>query len=242
MLTAVANDLHLPAIDPKWQRKWEEFLNKEKPDQIILAGDIADIHALSTHRKDRNWVSKFHKEIESVQRWLQLLRELAPTAEIKYLIGNHEMRIENYLDTKAPELSLLEVGRWNHILGLSDYNIQVPKKDVFVPCGQGQRCLIRHGHEGKFGLSKFAGGLALRMAENRGVNVFCGHTHKLGVLVGLSGGKLVYGYEGGFGANLRHPLMGYVKGKNMPWTHAFTYFDSEKTENPFPNPVRIYKR
>lgn len=242
MITAVANDLHLPAIDPRWQRKWEEFLNKERPEQIILAGDIADIHALSSHRKDRNWVNKFHKEIESVHRWLQLLRELAPRAEIQYIIGNHELRIENYLDTKAPELSLLELGRWDSILGLADHHIRVPKKDVFVPCGQGQRCLIRHGHEGKFGLSKFAGGLALRMAENLGCNVMCGHTHKLGMLVGISGGKLVYGYEGGFGAHLKHPLMGYVKGKRLPWAHAFTYFDSEQTENPFPNTVKIYSR
>lgn len=243
MITLTLNDVHVPAQSPKWQRKVGEFLNKERPPKIILAGDIMDIHSLSTHGKaksrSRNYEWEFHKELEGGTKFFAWLREMAPKADIQYIIGNHEERLEKYINTRAPLMSIAEFGRWDRILGLEDHNIRVPRKDVFVGCGQGQRCLIRHGHEGRPGLSKFAGGTALKIAENQGVNTFCGHTHKLGVMVSISGGKQVYGAEGGYGGKLNHPYMGYVKGKKLPWVLAFSYFDSEKRANPFPEFVKV---
>jgi len=236
--TLVLNDVHVPFHSAKWQRKVEEYITKDQPDKIVLAGDIADYHALSQHRRNPKWEDNLEAEVAAHGNWLDALRVLAKKAEIVYIEGNHEARWNSYIQNRAPVIRNLGVD-WPEYVGIADFDIRMVRSGHKVGCGQGQKVAIYHGHEGRLGSSKFGGGLALRFALNHGCNAHIGHTHKQGTLFGQCGKKLVYGHEGGFGGDLRKPAFDFVRGRNIDWVLGFMVYDSEQTHSPLPKFIKV---
>lgn len=237
MKTLVLNDVHVPFQSARWQKKLDEYLLKETVDKIVLAGDIADYHALSQHRKNPKWEDNFEREVAEHSLWLDQLRQSCPKAEIVYIEGNHEARWNTYVQNRAPVIRNLGVD-WPDYVGLGDYEIRLVKSGHKVPCGQGQRVAIFHGHEGRLGSSKFGGGLALKFAINHGCNVHIGHTHKMGTLCTTHGRRIIYGHEGGYGGDVRKAAFDFVRGRNTDWVLGFTAYDSEQRHSPLPTFVK----
>jgi len=233
--TVVCHDLHFPFHSRSGIRKLLDTIRRIKPDHVVLNGDILDLHALTTHRKDSRWEDQLGKELDSGYEFLCDLRKAAKTAEITYIRGNHESRYENYIQGRAPALRLigltlpsyLELGslgiRWVQDAG---------RTKVLVPCGQGQKVRMLHGDEFN-GSSKFPAAQALKVAHEMGCNIHQGHTHRLGVMSMPIAGRLRFAVEGGYLANPRSPAMKYA-GPAPKWTQAFSIYDSEKQDNPYP--------
>lgn len=239
MLTLVLGDAHIPFQSRKWDRKKDEFINKEQPHRIVLNGDIADFHALSQHRRNPKWEDNFEKEIDGLHAWLTHVRGIAPRGcQISYMEGNHEVRWSTYVQGRAPVLRMIGMD-WDRYLGLGDLSIKRIKPGLKVPCGQGQRVAIYHGHEGRLGGSKFAGGVAHKFVHEHGCNVHIGHTHKLGLQVTRVGGRVFYGAEGGYGGDLKKAAFDFINGRKPPWTLGFTYYDSKQIASPYPNFVQV---
>ncbi len=238
MKTLVLNDVHVPFQSARWQKKLNEYINKEPPDKIVLAGDIADFHALSQHRRNPRWEDNLEREVAEHSLWLDHLRQDNPQAEIVYIEGNHEARWSTYVQNRAPVIRNIGVD-WPVYVGVADYDIRMVKPGHRVGCGQGQRVLIYHGHEGRLGSSKFGGGLALKFALNHGANIHIGHTHKQGTLFGKCGSKLVYGHEGGYGGDTRKAAFDFVRGRQTDWVLGFTVYDSEQSHSPLPTFVKV---
>ncbi len=75
------------------------------PDHILLLGDYGDIYNLSAHGpRDPGVLVAMVGEIESVNAGLDELDALFPRAKKKYIEGNHEWRLERYIQNRAPEL------------------------------------------------------------------------------------------------------------------------------------------
>ena len=240
MKTIVVHDIHVPFHNKRGVRKLLEHIRSERPDHVVLAGDIADLHALTTHRRSPKWEDRLLKELDGVYAFLVDVRAAAKKAEITYIKGNHEERWDRYVQSNAPEMRLIGLSL-NKQLELDTLDIRwvedAGRTKVMVPCGQGQKVRILHGHEFRGG-SKFPGGHALKIANELGCNVHIGHTHKLGSMVVPISGKLRFGVEGGYLANRKSPGLAYG-GPAPKWAPAFSVYDSRNTDTMLPRFVQI---
>lgn len=111
-------------------------------DGVLLLGDIADAYQLSYWERNPTR-RRFVEELDAVKQFLDALQELKPK-RIVYKAGNHEYRLERYLQAKAPELFDMPQFNWQSFLELDVRGIQwVP---AMHPINHHELSLI-HGHE-----------------------------------------------------------------------------------------------
>ena len=104
-LVIVGSDIHIPFQDNDAVESFIKYCKEKKPEAIVLNGDVLDMFMLSkfTKGEGRNPL----EEITMCRELLASVRNACPNAEIYYVIGNHENRLEKYVLTKAPELASL---------------------------------------------------------------------------------------------------------------------------------------
>lgn len=119
----IVSDAHHPYID---KRAWGLMLKvgKElKPKHIYIIGDFLDCFSVSSHSKEPPRALKFRQEVDAGLSALDQLDELKAINKV-FIGGNHEDRLERYLEDKAPELydfidipKILELKErgWNYI-------------------------------------------------------------------------------------------------------------------------------
>lgn len=187
----VCPDVHVPYHDPL---AWKTFLaavKHKKPDVLVIIGDFADFYAVSFYSKKPDRARFLKAEIDSVNDELDAVQKLR-VPRVVFLSGNHEARLERYLNEKAPEL-----------YGLIDVPTLFRFKErgwEYVPYGQAISI-------GKMDFSHDVGRCGKNAAraslEDYGDNITIGHTHQLGTAyVGtVRGSKRVclnVGWLGGF--------------------------------------------
>lgn len=96
-------DTHRPYHDKK---AWELMLKVGRslqPDMVVVLGDFGDFFGVSSHSKNPNRALRMDEEIKDVQKGLKELKALG-AKEHHFIAGNHEDRLQRYLQDKAPEL------------------------------------------------------------------------------------------------------------------------------------------
>jgi predicted MPP superfamily phosphohydrolase len=96
-------DTHSPYHDKKAWALMMKAAKEFKPDTIAHMGDLGDFYAVSSHSKDPKRIRHLKDEIIEVRKLRQELDDLKPKRKI-FIEGNHENRLERYLQDKAPEL------------------------------------------------------------------------------------------------------------------------------------------
>lgn len=238
VLTAVIPDCHVPFEDKGKVAFVLDWLTKHKADRIVLLGDVLELHALSTHRKDPRWEDQLYKELDAGRKFFEALRKAAPRSEITYIEGNHERRLRTYVQGRAPAMRLLGISIPDY-LKLDGFGVKWhdnDRKGVRVPVGQGQVAYCYHGDQAKRS-SKFPGGVAWGMAERLCHNVIIGHTHQAALMAGVRANRPIFAAEAGCLINARHKVFDYA-GLTPQWTHAFLVCDSEQRESPYPQIIR----
>ncbi|MFA6245180.1 MAG: metallophosphoesterase [Candidatus Hydrogenedentales bacterium] len=140
-------DLHIPYHDPDAVKIALDYGKQTHCDGVILLGDIPDCYRLSRFAVDPRQ-RRFPEEVEAVRGFLRGLQKQFGT--IVWKAGNHEMRLERYLMTRAPDLFGMEAFSWEAFMGLKTEGIVwVPPMDPIV---QGKLTLL-HGHEWPAGTS-----------------------------------------------------------------------------------------
>lgn len=101
-----------------------------KPDCVVILGDYADFYAVSSHSKDPKRAFQLEAELEDVKVGLKELESLG-ASEYIYIAGNHEDRLQRYMQDKAPELNhLISIPK---VLGLSSRWEYVPyRSDIRI--------------------------------------------------------------------------------------------------------------
>lgn len=121
----IGSDVHIPFQDDKavdaFIKRCSESGGALGKQVIILNGDVIDMFMLSrfTKGEGRNPM----QEIEMCRDFLARVRKAAPKADIYYVIGNHEQRLEKYVLTKAPELASLIEDVFS-IIKVKDFDIK----------------------------------------------------------------------------------------------------------------------
>lgn len=87
--------------------------------RIVILGDVLDLATLSRWPKQPGQPNG-NDCLETGYEWLRELRDMAPLTPITWLVGNHDVRIENTARDNAPELMLLRRrGTGELLLGLA---------------------------------------------------------------------------------------------------------------------------
>ena len=168
----VLSDVHIPFHSVAALTAVIEWGLKKDIKGILLNGDILDFYQLSRFEKDPRSRS-FADELQMAEEFIETLRHAFPGAPIWYKEGNHELRWERFLKTKAPELLDCDDFRLDVLLKCGQYGVQYVREKRVIKAG---RLSIVHGHEffGGSGGVNPARWLFLRS----GANAMCGHFHK----------------------------------------------------------------
>lgn len=204
-------DVHIPFEDKRAWNLMMAVARNVKPDRIIVLGDFLDKYCLSTHPKDPDKRHILLKdEIDAGLARLDELDALGATHK-DFLAGNHEFRLDRYIQDKAPDLFGLLTTR--KLLELDRRGWAYTPYKHFKTIG---KLVVTHD-AGKAGLGATADAVG-----KFGHSVAHGHTHTFVTVVrgDAMGNKHVGCSFGWLGdpnaANYVHEIH-----KKMNWSHGF---------------------
>lgn len=96
-------DCHHPFVDKDCWNLVVKVGNILKPDVTAILGDFADFFSVSSYSKDPNRINDLEKEVAIVNKALDQVDSFGSSRKI-FCSGNHEFRLERYLQDKAPPL------------------------------------------------------------------------------------------------------------------------------------------
>lgn len=166
------SDIHIPYHNIEALTLAINYAKKRGANTVVFNGDTLDCYALSRYEKDPR-KRKFAEELEACRQLLGVFkREL--DCPMYFKLGNHEMRFEAYMRTKAPELLGCADFTLDTLLRFGELGITLIQDMQITKAGQ---LNILHGHE--FGRSVFspvnpARGYYIRAKAS----VICGHNHQ----------------------------------------------------------------
>jgi hypothetical protein len=169
----------------------EAFMRDWKPTHIWLNGDMLDAPQLSRFDKETYDSEGLEQDLLGVRAIIRRIRRTHPDAELHYLLGNHEERIERYLRANAPALRWLTSLTYQHIFDAKEINLTIYPYRERVPILPGI-FEITHGDK----IAQKSGYTAHRMLE-AGVSGVSGHVHRLGAVYKTTRVGMTTWVEGG---------------------------------------------
>jgi len=203
-------DVHLNDTVPRDYTSVKGFIKDFKPDEIILLGDFMDTASFSAWDYDKKRPMegrRWKKEVVVANKELDYLAK--HTKAITYIEGNHEDRINRYLD-KNPEMEgMIEL---DDQLKLKDRKIKWVKMNDLYKKGD---MYFTHG----MWTSKYH---ANKHLMELGENICYGHTHKTQTAFqnqAMGKEKMAYGL-----GTLGDKKPDYMKNRPANWINQFAVF------------------
>lgn len=168
------SDLHIPYQDNDAISLTFDYGIREGINTVFINGDLMDFHHLSRFQKDPRKRSVKY-EFDAAKAFLRALRSAFPKAFIYWLKGNHCVRYEHWLMTKAYEIFDDEYYHLEQRLRLSEERVHIIDDKTLVKAG---KLAITHGHHvmrGFFSPVNSARGAWMKTKQS----VIIGHVHKV---------------------------------------------------------------
>jgi hypothetical protein len=170
----IFGDVHIPYHNIPSLTAYLQWLKKQNPDTLLINGDLCDFHGLSRFEKNPK-ARNLAGERDATLQFFNVLRKMFPKARVILKLGNHDERLEKYLNVKAPEL--LDIGElgFETLFKLENYGIELVGQKRIIRAGG---LSILHGHEYPtpvIGPVNAARGLFLRAKDSALVN----HHHQV---------------------------------------------------------------
>lgn len=167
--TAILCDVHLGFHDIEAIRTCIQYLRTLKIENIVLNGDTVDAHKLSRWAKRKDDI-EFTTELQLARNFIDNLRMTFPKAKMYFKVGNHEDRLEKYIQEKADQFAGLV--SWQSLLELDAKGIKFVDSNQIMFC---HGTWISHGHE-----IKVNGGMnpAVTLLNKTLANTCMGHLHR----------------------------------------------------------------
>jgi predicted phosphodiesterase len=200
-------DVHSPYEDKRATALMFDAMKVYGPDIVVVIGDFIDCFAVSNYSKDPRRIFGLEREVEHAAG---LLDQIKAKRKI-YVCGNHEDRLQRYLQDKAPELlPFVDIPR---LLKLEERGWE------WVPYKQSTKI-------GKLNITHDIGVstryTAYRVLETFQASVVTGHTHRLCYVVegDAGGGQQVSAMFGWLGDVAKVDYMHRIKAQRY-WAHGF---------------------
>jgi predicted MPP superfamily phosphohydrolase len=209
-------DIHIPNNIPL--EGIFKFIKDEKPDVVVLGGDIMDIQSLSHwaingNKRIQLEGKRFQKECDETNLFLDnLMKSVGANCQIIYLGGNHESWVEQYIDQNPSMEGLINLPK---MLFLKERKIR------WIPYTDSENYY-------KFGKLYYTHGEytctnhAKKMLEVWNCNIRYGHLHS----------HQVWSKTGRRGIGDMHKAVSipclckegdYLAGKSNNWSHGFHF-------------------
>lgn len=156
----VISDIHLPYHSQSALTTCFDYAKKQKPDVVMINGDLLDFYMLSFWDKDPR-KRNFAYELAQFKEFFNVLKRTFK-CKIVFKFGNHEFRYERFLLQKAKELIGIDEFELTNILKARAEGIDLVAQNQLI---QANELTILHGHElgrGFFQAVNAARGLQLR--------------------------------------------------------------------------------
>lgn len=218
--TAILTDIHLGYHDKNAIQACILHLRKLKVDSIVLNGDTVDAHRLSRWAKRKEDI-EFTTELQLARNFIDNLKSTFSKAKIYFKIGNHEDRLERYIQEKADEFAGLIT--WQGLLELDKKGVQLVESNQLMFCNG---IWIAHGHE-----LKVNGGMnpANALLNKTFANSCMGHLHRTHQVQRKTlDGTWIRCDVIGTLSKLKRAYMAYSNSN-----HGFAYIDEEQTMHNF---------
>ncbi len=170
-LEVFLSDIHVPFEDKIAVAFTLKIIKKLQPDLVWLGGDIVDFMALSRWDKSPRRKLMLQEELDATVILLEKLRTAAPRAQMVWMDGNHEHRLEKYLLNKAEEFAYLRALELPYLLDMDKLEIK------YVGHGKPQKVghlYHLHGDEFSSGSTNIARGQLMKLQKN----AISGHNHR----------------------------------------------------------------
>lgn len=168
------SDLHIPYQVNSAVEAAINYGVEHKVNTVFINGDLLDFHGMSRYETDPRKRS-IKDEFDATTQFLEYLRHKLPKANIYWLKGNHCVRYEKWLMTKAPMLFMDDYYLLEDRLNLAKYRVKIIDDNVLVKMG---KLFVTHGHlllKGVFAPVNAARGVFMRAKES----TIIGHVHKV---------------------------------------------------------------
>ena len=208
----IISDIHIPYQDNSAIKTMLNMVQHFRPKNIIINGDAIDAVQLSRFSRDPLPPESFKAHVEEL---CTLITKMQKYSTVKYIQGNHEARLQRYINDKAPELhGLLSVEslindrldtKINYIKTVPSESMLAIRDDLLV------------GHFNS--AHKYTCYTAKALVERFQVSIVQAHTHRLGEYSIRTWGGTLYGWESGCLCDLNPE---YVLHPN--WQNGFLIF------------------
>jgi len=224
----LSSDQQIPYHDKRVIDLWFQVMKSFKPDVIDYVGDTSDQVCFSrwTDKTPDDFLSMIERDENQplmpfvaeqerpVREFYEQTRKMRPNAEIFSALGNHDVRVWQYMSKKAPEI-LSEVtpeAMW----GLESLGIEWIHYDDRPKHRYGD-IYVHHG----MSVSKHAGESVRNDVQEFGVSLVRGHSHRAGTFYKTYPlrNETLRGYEIGHMSDINCWGTAYQNVHN--WQHAF---------------------
>lgn len=184
----LACDPQIPYQDDRAINLWFQVMDWFKPDVVDLLGDISDqwcfsrfqegttkefMKALPAETKVEEFLGHIKNEEAPVAEFYAEVRAKRPRAQLFSALGNHDIRVFNYVDKHMPEI--VEQVTPNSLWGLDDLGYDyIYYEDI--PAHRFGDIYVHHG----IAASAESGASVKSDMGNLGVSLIRGHSHRMG--------------------------------------------------------------
>lgn len=180
--TLVAGDAQIPFQDPQAFERFQRAVVESQPDNIVFVGDMVDLPSMSRFAQRSEWVGGTQAAIDQYHTLLAQTRANAPDANISVVHGNHEQRMDNYIQRNAAEvLGLRRANAGNELAVLTlQYLVRYGDLDINSIDGYPNGTLWLEDNIKAFhgtNVAKGGSNAAKYLREERETTLY-GHTHR----------------------------------------------------------------
>lgn len=209
-------DQHVPDHDVLTNKAVLHYVEDAEPDLVILGGDVLDMTCLGgTLRRQFKQVEgkRIQKEFDAGNRYLDEVQQAANYRDIVLLEGNHEYRVQRWINENPTFEGFLDVPRG---LKLTERGIKwIPSWSKTQVYKIGKASFIHGLYVGEYHAKK--------MVQTFGSNIFYGHMHDISShsfrTIGDNSTKLAQSL--GCLCNYKQY---YLQGRPTNWQQAFGEF------------------
>lgn len=213
-------DMQVPFHDKRSLAAVEKFMAAHRWDGYLNIGDFMDFDQISSFNKNnlraiegRKILKDYEVGNEILDRHQKIIRKKNPDAKFVLIEGNHEYRIERYIDANPQVEGLFEV---EHGLKLKERGFEWVRNwtngDMYTV---GKANFVHGQYTSKYHASK--------MVDNYGDNIFYGHTHDVQSYARTSRGRNTTQVGQSLGCLCTYELS-YIKKNPSNWQQAFGVF------------------
>lgn len=227
--TLIVPDIQYPYHDDVVLQKILRVVHDRQPDQVVQIGDGIDFPTVSQWSKGTagEYADTLQEHIDGyVSDVLEPIRESAPDAVVRWIEGNHDLRLQDFVKKYAAPLRPLRALEVPALFGLDDLAIDYLRGPVRIATNT----YAVHGHEaGGYCASASAWDTKFTKRYGSDKNFVFGHTHQPFLITRAFGynGRVSPRFTLNAGSIMDPVQASYVKDGSVSWQQSFAWLEDD---------------